>query len=54
MKKLSTLIAAVFASVSLGAFAQAPAKPAEPAKPAAAPAAPAAPSAKARRPPRRK
>ncbi len=49
MKKLSALIAAVFASVSLGAFAQAPAKPAEPAKPAAA-ATPAAPSAKAEAP----
>ena len=32
MKKLSALIAALFATVSIGAFAQAPAKPAEPAK----------------------
>ena len=36
MKKLSALIAALFATVSIGAFAQAPAKPAEPAKAAAA------------------
>jgi len=37
MKKLSALIAALFATASLGAFAQGtPAKPAEPAKPAAA------------------
>ena len=36
MKKLSALIAVLFASASIGVFAQAtPAKPAEPAKPAA-------------------
>ena len=49
MKKLAALTAAVFASVSMGAFALAPAKPAEPAKPAAA-ATPAVPSAKAEAP----
>jgi len=50
MKKLAALIAAVFATASIGVFAQAPAKPAEPAKPAAAAAPAAAPSAKVEAP----